>query len=136
MMLVVSAAAISTLILTQRNMATSVRRDFQRDFESRLASLQAVQEVRHAVIAERCRQLARKPRIHAALEDGALDLLYPSARDELIDATNTDESAFREPGAYALRARYYRFLDSRGRVIVPPNSKDVGDLSAADESSL
>jgi signal transduction histidine kinase len=136
MMVVVSAAAVSMLILTQRNVSTSVRRDFQRDFESQLASLQAVQEVRHAVIAERCRQLARKPRIHAALEDGALDLLYPSARDELIDATNTDESAFREPGTYALRARYYRFLDGKGRVIAPPNAKDVGDLSAADESRL
>ncbi|HZZ19884.1 MAG TPA: HAMP domain-containing sensor histidine kinase [Opitutaceae bacterium] len=136
MMVLVSAAAVSMLILTQRNVATSVRRDFQRDFESQLASLQAVQEVRHAVIAERCRQLARKPRIHAALEDGALDLLYPSARDELVDATNSDEGAFREPGAYALRARYYRFLDGKGRVIAPPNAKDVGDLGAADESRL
>ncbi|HEY5227143.1 MAG TPA: hypothetical protein VIJ19_01315, partial [Opitutaceae bacterium] len=92
--------------------------------------------MRHAVIAERCRILARKPRIHAALEDGALDLLYPSARDEMADATNSDEGAFREPGLYALRARYYRFLDGKGRVIPPPDAKDVGALSAADEAKL
>jgi signal transduction histidine kinase len=136
MMVLVSAAALSTLILTQRNIAESVRRDFKREFEGQLAELQAVQEVRHAVIAERCRLLARKPRIHAALEDGALDLLYPSARDEMLDATNADEGAFREPGMYALRARYYRFLDGKGRVIPPPDVKDVGNLNAADEAML
>jgi signal transduction histidine kinase len=136
MMLVVSGAAVSTLIFTQRNMAANVRLDFERQFQSDLASMQTVQAVRHAVIAERCRSLARRPRIHAALEDGALDLLYPSARDELADVTNTDEGAFREPGAYALRARYYRFLDRKGRVITPPDGKDAGELDPADESKL
>ena len=33
----------------------------------------------HAALAELCRSLVRKPRIHAALEDNALDLLYPAA---------------------------------------------------------
>jgi signal transduction histidine kinase len=136
MMLVVSAVAVSILLFAQRNMANNVRQDFQREFRDELAALHAVQAVRHAALAERCRVLARKPRIHAALEDGALDLLYPSARDELHDVMESDEAAFREPGAYTLRARYYRFLDARGRVIPPPDAKDVGELDPSEESQL
>jgi signal transduction histidine kinase len=136
MMLVVSFVAVSTLIFAQRNMASSVRRDFQREFQEELASLHAVQAVRHAALAERCRALARKPRIHAALEDGAPDLLYPSARDELLDVMDSDDGTSREPGAYTLRALYYRFLDGKGRAIPPPNARDVGMLDAAEESQL
>ena len=50
-------------------------------------TLHNVHEIRQAALAERCRALVRKPRIHAALEDNALDLLYPSAKDELRDIT-------------------------------------------------
>ncbi len=136
MMVVVSVVAVSILFFAQRNTANSVRLGFQREFQDELAALHAVQAVRHAALAERCRVLARKPRIHAALEDGALDLLYPSARDELLDVMEPDEAAYREPGAYALRARYYRFLDGKGRVIPPPDAKDVGELAPAEEAQL
>ena len=136
MMLVVSIVAVAVLLFAQRNMARNVRLDFQREFQDELSALHAVQAVRHAALAERCRELARRPRIHAALEDGALDLLYPSARDELHDVMESDDSAVREPGAYTLRARYYRFLDSRGRVIAPPDASDVGELKPAEESQL
>jgi signal transduction histidine kinase len=136
MMLVVSFVAISVLFFTQRNMAGNVRMGFQREFQDELAALDAVQAVRQVALAERCRELARRPRIHAALEDGALDLLYPSARDELLDVMDTDEAANREPGVHTLRARYYRFLDGKGRVISPPNAKDVGELEPAEESHL
>jgi signal transduction histidine kinase len=136
MMLVVTVVAVSILLFAQRNMANNVRADFQREFQNELAALRAAQAVRHAALAERCRVLARKPRIHAALEDGALDLLYPSARDELLDVMDSDEGAYREPGAYALRARYYRFLDAKGRAITPPNAKDVGELGPGEESQL
>jgi len=136
MMLVVSFVAVSILLFAQRNMADGVRLDFQREFQNELAALRAVQAVRHAALAERCRVLARKPRIHAALEDGALDLLYPSARDELLDVMESDEGANLEPGAYALRALYYRFLDARGRAIPPPNARDVGELGPGEESQL
>jgi signal transduction histidine kinase len=136
MMLVVTVVAVSILLFAQRNMANNVRQDFQREFQDELAGLHAVQAVRHAALAERCRALARKPRIHAALEDGAIDLLYPSARDELHDVMESDEAAFREPGAYTLRARYYRFLDAKGRAIPPPDAKDVGKLDPAEEAQL
>ena len=136
MMLVVTAVTALLLLVTQRNMAANVRRDLQRQFQSELAALHAVQEVRHATLAERCRALARKPRIHAALEDNALDLLYPSARDELRDVMEVDDGPSREPVAYAIHARYYRFLDGNGAAISPPNSQDVGRLQPAEESRL
>jgi signal transduction histidine kinase len=136
MMLVASVVAVLILFFTQRNMANGVRLEFQREFRDELAALHAAQAVRHAALAERCRVLARRPRIHAALEDGALDLLYPSARDELADVMDADEGVYREPGAYTLRARYYRFLDGKGAVITPPDAKDVGELTPAEESQL
>ena len=136
MMLVVSAVAAAGLLFAQRNVAANVRRDFQREFQAELAALHAIQDERHAVLAERCRALARRPRIHAALEDGALDLLYPSARDELVDLMAAGDGAPREAGAFALHALYYRFLDGRGRVISPPNARDVGELGPGEESRL
>jgi signal transduction histidine kinase len=136
MMLVVSAVAAAVLLFAQRNVAENVRRDFQREFQGELAALHAVQDIRHAVLAERCRALARRPRIHAALEDNALDLLYPSARDELLGVMDRGDGPSREPGTFALRARFYRFLDGKGRVIPPPDAKDVGELRPGEESQL
>lgn len=132
MMLVVSAVATVALVYAQHSAASSVKREFQREFQAMLGASHAVQEARNAALAERCRALARRPRIHAALEDGAPDLLYPSARDEMLDVME----ASREPGAYALNARYYRFLDSRGRVITPPDPREAGELAPGDESLL
>src|ERR1039457_6434246 len=85
MMIVVSAITAVGLYIAQRNLAVEVARELQSQFQGQLAALHNAQEVRQAALAERCRALVRKPRIHAALEDNALDLLYPSAKDELRD---------------------------------------------------
>jgi len=134
-MLVVSAVSTAGLLFAQHYVAASVKRDFQREFQGELAALHAARDVRHAALAQRCRALARRPRIHAALEDGALDLLYPSARDELFDVMEGGGPS-RETGTYALHARFYRFLDGKGRVISPPNANDVGELGPGEESQL
>ena len=123
MMVVVTVVAVATLLYTQRNLSTSVRAGFEREFQVQLAALHDIQDFRDAALAERCRVLARKPRIHAALEDGAPDLLYPSARDEMRGLMSLGDGPDREGGM--LRALYYRFLDSKGRVISPPDPKDV-----------
>jgi len=135
MMLVVSAVAAVALIFAQRSAAANAQRQFEREFSDRLASLHAVEDVRNGVLAERCRELALRPRIHAALEDNALDLLYPSARNELVDIMD-EPSASAEPRAYALHTRFYRFLNGAGRVIAPPESRGVGNLSAEEEARL
>src|SRR6266478_9110725 len=92
-MLVVSAITAFGLYLAQRNVTAAAKRDLQQNFQAELSSLDKVQELRNATLAERCRALALRPRIHAALEDNALDLLYPSAEDELRDLMEGDEAS-------------------------------------------
>ena len=90
----------------------------------------------HAALAERCRLLADKPRIHAALEDNALDLLYPNAREELRDLIGASSIGSNDPEKPTLHATFYRFLDGNGTVIRPPNTKEVGTLAPDEESAL
>ena len=134
-MLVVSAITASGFYLAQRNVTAAAKRDLQQNFQAELSSLDKVQKFRHAAIAERCSALASRPRIHAALEDNALDLLYPSAKDELRDLMEGEESS-REEEAPLLRAKFYRFLDAGGAVLSPPNPKDVGELNPHAEAQL
>src|SRR5256714_922669 len=135
MMLVISAITALGLYLAQRNVTANANRALEQDFQTELSSLDKLQELRRAALAERCRVLAAKPRIHAALEDNALDLLYPSAKDELRDLMEGEESPS-EQTASTLHAKFYRFLDRTGAVLPPPNSKDVGVLSATAEAQL
>ena len=134
MMLVVSVVAVSTLLFTQRNLSARVRLDFESELQVEVSALHALQRFRDAALAERCRILAGKPRIHAALEDGALDLLYPSAHDELRGMMEAEDGA--EPGPGNLGADFYRFLDPKGGVIDPGGASGVGRLEPAEESQL
>ena len=132
LMLVVCLVTGVGLVLAERNLAAGVSRDLENAFDAELTALRRVQDLRHAALAERCRALVRKPRIHAALEDGALELLYPSAADELRDLMATVG-----PGATAgLHAEFYRFLDRNGAVIPPPASAKVGALTPAETAQL
>ena len=131
-MFVVVAITAFGLVLAERNLAATVARELETAFTAEFAALRRVQDLRHAALAERCRALVRKPRIHAALEDGALDLLYPSAADELRDIM-----AAAAPGAPAgLHAEFYRFLDRHGAVIAPPATAAVGGLTPAESAQL
>lgn len=137
MMLVVFAVTTVSVILAQRNVAATVKRDLERQFKSDLAASHAIQEMRQAALAERSRALARKSRIHAALEDNALDLLYPSARDELLDVReNNQDRAEPFENNQIFHARFYRFLDIHGAVIPPPDLGQAGALSPAEERQL
>ncbi|HXX41557.1 MAG TPA: HAMP domain-containing sensor histidine kinase [Chthoniobacterales bacterium] len=135
MMLVVSALTGLGLYLAQRTVAANAERYLQQNFQSELSAVDKVLELRRAALAQRCRQLVSKPRIHAALEDNALDLLYPSAKDELRDLMEVGEPSSDQAGI-SLRARFYRFLDRSGGILPPPNQKDVGELSKRAESQL
>jgi signal transduction histidine kinase len=134
MMLVVVALTGLGLFLAQRKVAIEATLDMRQDFQNELASLHSMQKVRHQALAERCRDLVVRPRIHAALEDNALDLLYPSAKDELRDLVEPT-SAGQAPRE-AMHAKFYRFLDSEGAVISPPNPAEVGELRAEEEARL
>ena len=129
MMLVVGAVTALALWITQRRVTGDVRQQLQQAYQEHNAALHRAWKTRHAALLERSLALARKPRIHAALEDDALDLLYPNAADELRDVMN---AATNSP----LQARFYRFLDAGGTVIPAPEGMDAGMLSAAEEAGL
>src|SRR5438034_7007205 len=129
MMLVIATITAFGLYIGQRNVAANAERALQQNFQAEISALHKLRELRHAALTERCRALAANPRIHAALEDNALDLLYPSAKDELRDLMEGDEPS-PEQAARTLHARFYRFLNGTGAVLSPPSPKDIGDLSA------
>lgn len=130
MMLVISVLTSLGIGVAQRRTDKEFQAELQHDFELEIASLHQLQDLRGSVLADRSRSLAQNARIHAALEDNALDLLYPSAREELRDLME-------RPGATdALHARFYRFLDSRGAVLVPPDDSGAGALRPDEQAQL
>jgi signal transduction histidine kinase len=133
MMLVVSGLMAFALYLAQRHVAAAAQSNLQQSFQAELLSLDKVRELRNAALAEHCSALASRPRIHAALEDNALDLLYLTAKDELRDLMEPAEPS---PTGPLLRAKFYRFLDPTGGVLAPPNPKEVGQLSPKAEAQL
>ena len=135
-MLVVAGLTAAGLYFPQRNATSALEQDLQRDFQADLAALHNVEEIRYAALAERCRTLVAKPRLHAALEDNALDLLYPSAKDELRDIMQDEKNPRPDEIAGVPHARFYRFLDHAGAVLPPPNPDDVGPLRADEEQQL
>src|SRR4030095_3832285 len=134
MVIVVTLTALG-FYLAQRKVPADAERNLQENFQAEISSLHKIEELRHAALAERCNILAAKPRIHAAMEDDAIDLLYPSAKDELRDLMEGDEPP-PEQAAQSLHARFYRFLDGTGAVIKPLNPSDVGELDATTEAQL
>ena len=135
-MLVLSAITVVAIYFAERSAGATVALELDRRFQTELAAQHNMQEVRQAVLVERCRALVRKPRIHAALEDGALDLLYPNAEDELHDMLAGVQEQPSEQSRYALQALFYRFLDRRGFVITPPSMKRVGALQTEEAIRL
>ena len=136
MMIVVSAISALTLYIVENRATVNFERELKQEFQYGLAALHQSQQIRHAAILERCRALVKKSRIHAALEDNAIDLLYPSAREELRDVMENPQDSSSNAGLHGLSAKFYRFLDREGRVISPPTDIDIGQLSKTEESQL
>src|SRR6478752_5449995 len=134
-MIIVATLTALGLYLAQRRVTADAERNLQQTFQTELSSTHKIEELRHASLVERCNTLVAKPRIHAAIEDNAIDLLYPTAKDELRDLMEGEEPP-PEQAARSLHARFYRFLDDTGAVIKPPHPSDVGELDAATEAQL
>ena len=135
MMVIVATLTGLSFYLAQRKVTADAERNLQAIFQAELSSLDKLEELRHAALTDRCNALAAKSRIHAAIEDNAIDLLYPSAKDELRDLMEGEEPP-PEQATQSLHARFYRFLDSTGAVIKPLNPHDVGELDAKTEAQL
>jgi signal transduction histidine kinase len=135
MMVIVATLTGLGFYLAQQKVTADAERNLQQSFQAELSSMHKLEELRHAALADRCDTLATKSRIHAAIEDNAIDLLYPSAKDELRDLMEGDEPP-PEKAARSLHAKFYRFLDTKGAVIKPLNPSDVGQLDAKTEAQL
>lgn len=136
MMLVVLAMTSLGLFLAERKVAIEAQLDLRQDFSKELATLHGVQVMRHAALAERCRDVVKRPRIHAALEDNALDLLYSSARDELRDLVEREGTRLSDTPAEELHAKFYRFIDHKGAVIPASDPAEVGELRPEEVAQL
>jgi signal transduction histidine kinase len=135
MMIVVATLTALGFYLAQRKVTADAERNLQQIFQNELSSLHKLEELRHAALADRCNALAAKSRIHAAIEDNAIDLLYPSAKDELRDLMEGEEPPPAQAAQW-LQAKFYRFLDSAGAVIKPLNPHEVGELNGDTEAQL
>src|SRR5215216_7249072 len=134
-MVIVATLTALGFYLAQRRVTADAEQNLQLAFQTELSSMHKVEELRHAALADRCIALAAKPRIHAAIEDNAMDLLYPSAKDELRDLMEGEEPP-PEQAAQWLHAKFYRFLDSTGAVIEPLNPYEVGALDPTTQAQL
>lgn len=135
MLLVVTLTAVG-LFLAQRKVLSESELDMQNDFKNEVADLRRIQEVRNTALSELCRTLVMRSRIHAALEDDALDILYLSAQDEMREIMRGPDEPGMAPPSSTLQANFYRFLDSKGDVISPPDSAGAGQLSKTEEAQL
>lgn len=137
MMLVITALTAVVIVVAERNLTANVEDRLQSSFRAELETFHHGQELRQAALLERVRTLVRRARLHAAIEDDALDLLYPSATDELRDLMGSTRSAVADAStAYSLRAEFYRFLDRTGSLIPVQAPHGAGELDAADEAKL
>src|SRR5207237_10384087 len=109
MIIIVAAVTVLGLSLAQRKVTADAERNLRENFRAELSSLHKLEELRHAALADRCNALAGKSRIHAAIEDNAIDLLYPSAKDELRAVMEGDEPP-PQTAAQSLHGTFYRFL--------------------------
>src|SRR5580765_882754 len=134
-MVIVATLTALGFYMAQRRVTADAERNLQETFQTELSSMHKIEELRHAALADRSNTLVAKPRIHAAIEDDAIDLLYPSAKDELRDLMEGEEPPPKQ-GAQSLHATFYRFLDGTGSVLKPPNPNEVGPLDAKAEAQL
>lgn len=135
-MVVVSVVTLLGLYVGQRSLVSNVEEDLRREFQAELAALRSARAIRHAGLVERCRTLVRRSRIQSAFEDDALDLLYPSAENELRDIMAPAPGAAPDGAVRGLHAQFYRFLGRDGAVIPAPNPRAVGALSVAEAARL
>lgn len=118
----------------QRHLSRIASRELQSIIDQQIAAAGRTRQVRHAVLSEISDSFARKSRIRAALEDDALDLLYPSAHEELRQLMRGPSSP--GPTTDLLQARFYRFLDADGAMIPPLAEIPSGVLDAASASQI
>ncbi|MBP7775514.1 MAG: adenylate/guanylate cyclase domain-containing protein [Acidobacteria bacterium] len=115
MMLVVAGSAAMTLVTLQRRVEAGYERLLQKQFDQAIAAFTAFQDARLESVKRRCRELGQSVRLRAALQaaadEGAVEILYENATDELRDVLE--------------EASFFRFLGPDGGILLPPGSTSM-----------
>ncbi len=91
-------------------------------FRATMTTAAAVQDSQLAAISEECRNLARAPRVRAALRDADPQALYLAAEDLLLPFFQGDSVPGFSP---------YLFLDAQGAVVAPGSGLPAVDAAVA-----
>src|SRR3954447_993721 len=132
MMLVVLGITGTVLYFAQRGMERDAERILQQEFRAAFANLLGVQAAHRAMIAERCGAVAGALRTRSALEDDNHEALYVNADVELRGLMKRSNPG---PDASALQATFFRFLDTKGKVLAP-TADYTGTLAAPTDEQL
>ncbi len=125
---VISGLTILGVTTAQRYLPTAAENEMRASLNNQIQAADLSRQTRLEVLFDICNNLARQPRIHAALEDDALDLLYPSAHNELRQLTREWSPASVSNRSSALNARFYRFLNAEGELIPPKPEQLAGSV--------
>ena len=123
MMIVVGTLTALVLVLGERQQGAALARELRTEFGGELAALHQAQALRLAALSERCRTLARRPRIHAALDEGAALILMDERGKALGSETFAERIAFMRD-------------EGKRHVIVAIGGPDGHDLYIAAGTSL
>jgi len=113
-------------VFAHRHLPSAAERELELAVDRQILAAANARSMRQAILTRICHSLARQPRIHAALEDDALDLLYPSAHHELRQLTEEWSAVHLPEDEPGLQAKFYRFLDRGGGIIAPMTTRAVG----------
>ena len=142
---IVALLSLAGIALARRQLQETQDAEAARGFGAELSAARELRLLRMTTLADRAASLANLPRIHAALEDDALDLLYLAADDELRDLLDAAPPASpagaksgspASPSAASGRIRFYRFLDAGGRLVPPAPPASPGEADPAELSAL
>jgi class 3 adenylate cyclase len=136
MMLVVSGVSIVSALVTERKVQANSVRLFEEDAERQKKSFELLQKTRLENARQRCLTVANsvrlrslfKARVNPAIEKNdqedladAAERLYQTGGDELRELIVTKGTLGHTNGEVA-----YRFLDPKGRPVMPPAARDPG----------
>ena len=133
MMIVVAAITGATLYLAENNLQAKHQEALNAQFQDQVRFHLALQDAQLGATTEKCRAVARSVRMRAALEVNDVDDLYRNALTELQGIFTPTETP--QDTAHFLRASFFRFFDSNGRVLSPsdpaPGLADQDSLNQA-----
>ncbi len=125
LVLLTGAATALTVWLGRLQLLANETEAVRLRFATESGARRALRDWRIHQLQDQVRDLATRPRLHAALEDDALDLLPQVARDELRDLIT------QSPAPGAPPASFYRFLDTQARLLPAPADGAAGELPPA-----